>query len=238
MNENYQSVKNQKGEIEFRRKLVEQQVFGKTVFEDEFNKEGLEKILLDRMKETFDRMIDLHMNMNVKFHPLCIELGAERCQRSLIMENDIGVKCIALDISYDMLKSCNYYKDVFNKNKEPIRVCCDINNLPIRNNSIPFIFCYQTLHHFPNPKFITKEVHRILLPGGNFFFDDEGFKNNLHINLYKPKKIYSKDKLIAGRFEQIIDYFFSIQNCNEIEYGIIENDAISINAWKDILSFF
>lgn len=38
---NWQSIQAKKGEIEFRRKLVRQQVDGEKIFDDEFNRTGI-----------------------------------------------------------------------------------------------------------------------------------------------------------------------------------------------------
>ena len=235
---NWQSIQAKKGEIEFRRKLVRQQVDGEKIFDDEFNRTGIEKILKERMEKTLRQMRYLKDNEKVLFDPICIEIGAERCQRSLVIENDLGVMCAAIDISYDMLKSCDYYKAVYNKSRMHFRICCDVTSLPIKSDSVTFVFCYETLHHFPYPALATEEVHRVLLPGGHFFFDEEGYKRVLHVNLYRSKKIYSREKLRAGIFKKVIDYFFAIRSCNEIEHGIIENDSISIDDWKDALKLF
>jgi len=231
-----QSAKSQKGEIEFRKKLVQQQVERKCIFDDEFDAKGIEKILSDRMQETFEQMT-LLKESGVALSPY-VELGAERCQRSLVMENDLGAVGAAVDISYDVLKSCDYYKDVFNKTKVPLRICCDANNLPFMSDSIPFVFCYSTLHHFPDPTPIIKEVHRVLLPGGHFFFDDEPYKKVVHVNLYKSKKIYSEESLSKSNTRKIFDYFLSEKTCNEVEYGIIENHEMPIHVWRQALSFF
>lgn len=231
-----QSVKSQKGEIEFREKLFRQQVKGKCIFNDEFDTKGIEKILRDRMKKTFDQMTSLKENGFI-LSPY-VEIGAERCQRSLVMENDLGATGTAVDISYHMLKACDYYKDVFNKSKVPLRICCDANSLPFMSDSIPFVFCYETLHHFPDPTPITKEIHRVLSPGGHFFFDEEPYKKALCINLYKGKKIYSKEALSASKIRRIFNYFFSEKTCNEFEHSIVENKNISISLWKQALRFF
>lgn len=231
-----QSIKAQKGEIEFRKKLVRQQVYGDYIFNDEFNAKGIEKILIDRMKKTYKQMTLLKKS-GVALSPY-IEIGAERCQRSLVMENDLEAKGASVDISYDVLKSCDYYKDIFNRKKIPLRICCDAYSLPFMSNSIPFIFCYETLHHFPDPNPIVKQIHRVLSPGGNFFFDEEPYKNILHMNLYKSRKIYSKEYLNRGNIMKIFDYFFSKSMCNEVEHGIIENDEISISIWRQTFSIF
>ena len=233
---NRQNINNQKAEIEFRKKIYLQQVEGKMIFDDEFNANGIANILNERMKKTFNQMT-LLQEKGITLSPY-IEIGAERCQRSLVMENDLMVNGASVDISYDMLKSCDYYKDVFNKSKTPIRICCDANLLPFMTNSVPFVFCYETLHHFREPAPITKEIYRVLSPGGCFFFDEEPFKKVLHINLYKGGKIYSKKSLTKSKIEKIFDYFFCAKSCNEIEHGIIENHDIPIRTWIQAVNVF
>lgn len=48
-----------KGEIQFRRKLVSQQIGGETALENEYDAEGIEKLLRDRMRVTLERMSSL-----------------------------------------------------------------------------------------------------------------------------------------------------------------------------------
>jgi SAM-dependent methyltransferase len=233
-----QSDNAQKGEIEFRKKLSRQQINGDCFFENEYDSKGIEKILIERMKKTLDNMVSLR-GKNYVLSPY-LEIGAERCQRSLVMENDLDACGAAVDISYDMLKSCNYYREAFNKTKFPLRICCDANNLPFLSGSIPFVFCYETLHHFPEPSPIVKEIHRVLQPGGHFFFHEEPFKKVLHINLYKEEKTNSKRraKTRIRKIKTGLDIFFAKKTCNEIEHGIIENHDISLRNWKKTLNLF
>jgi SAM-dependent methyltransferase len=231
-----QLTKNQKGEIEFRKKLYFQQVEGRPVLEDEFDAPGIKKILEGRMKRTFDQMNTLGQK-GVGLSPY-VEIGAERCQRSLVMENDLGADGAAVDISYDLLRSCNHYAEIFSRPKSPVRICCDANNLPFITSSIPFVFCYETLHHFPEPTPITEEIYRVLLPGGCFFFDEEPYQQVLHVNLYKGRKIYSGDSLNRSMTRRVLDKFFCTQSCNEAEHGIIENHNISVRSWKRALTQF
>jgi ubiquinone/menaquinone biosynthesis C-methylase UbiE len=167
-----------------------------------------------------------------------IEIGAERCQRSLVMENDIGAHGAAVDISFDILKSCDHYAGLFKKREPPVRVCCDVNILPFCSNSIPFIFCYETLHHFPEPSPVVLQIEKVLRPGGFFYFQEEPFKQVLHLPLYKSWKIYSKDTLKRGVLRKIIDRFFSESTCNERKYGVLENHDIPLRNWKDSLEPF
>jgi uncharacterized protein YbaR (Trm112 family) len=152
------------------------------------------------------------------------------------MENEMEASGAAADISYDMLRSCSNYQKVFNKSKIPARLCCDANNLPLKSNSIPFVFCYETLHHFPEPGPVVEEIYRVLRPGGYFFFDEEPYNKILHFNLYKGSTIYSTQS--KGIIRRAFDRFFSTLTCNEVEHGVIENHKITITQWKDALSCF
>ncbi|MFC1811499.1 class I SAM-dependent methyltransferase [Thermodesulfobacteriota bacterium] len=221
------------GEIKFRKKLYQQQVERETHFDDEFDARGIEEILKNRMNKTLEQMKSL-IKRKILVSPY-IEIGAERCQRSLVLESDLGLTGTAVDISYDMLKSCEYYKEVFNKNKVPMRICCDAYNLPFLDNSIPFIFCYETLHHFPDPTPIINEIYRVLFPGGYFFFDKEPFKKHLYFPLYKGKKEYSKKYMNRSKARKLIDFVFCEKTCNESEYNIIENFSIPLDTWKEAL---
>jgi len=231
-----QDIQSQKGEIEFRKKLVQHQVDGQSHFEDEFNTDEIEKILLSRMEKTLNKMKEF-LEKKIVLSPY-IEIGAERCQRSLVMENDLGLTGAAVDLSYDMLKSGDYYSRRFNRSKLPLRVCADVNQLPFQSNSIPFVFCYETLHHFPDPSPVIREIHRVLSPGGCFFFDEEPYKKVLHVDLYRGNKMYSKSSRNLNRIRKLVDYFLCEETCNETEHGIIENHDISVGEWKKALDFF
>lgn len=233
---NSQTLESQRGEIEFRKKLVQQQVEGKTAFQDEYDGSGIEAIIRQRMAKTVAAMTALQQE-GIRISPY-LEIGAERGQRSLAMENDLNAVGVAADLSFDMLKSCAYYRNVFQKEKLPLRVCCDANFLPFASGSMPFIFCYETLHHFPDPSPIVREIHRVLAPGGVFFFDEEPFERKLHLNLYKSKKIYSAEARQAGKIRRTLDFFFAQKSCNETEHGIIENDEISLATWRNALNLF
>ena len=51
-----QSIISQKGEIEFRKKLISQQVHGNSIFKDEYNGPDIEKIMIERMERTFQQI--------------------------------------------------------------------------------------------------------------------------------------------------------------------------------------
>ena len=232
-----QGIKSQQGEIEFRKKLVQQQVYGEQVFFDEYDKNGIIEILKLRMSKTYKQM-SLFKQKNIRISPY-VEIGGERCQRSLVMENDIDSNGFVVDISRDMLESSSYYMETFNKKKAPVKICADAYSLPFVSNSIPFVFCYETLHHFPDPEPIIIEIYRILKPNGYFFFDEEPFKNQFNLKLYKIKnKIYSNKSLNKSNIVKLFDYFLGEKTCNELDYNIIENESINLKSWLKILEMF
>lgn len=231
-----QLVTNQKGEIEFRKKLYEQQVEGRAIFADEFGAADMERVLKQRMDKTFRDMYQLQQR-GVPLSPY-LEIGAERGQRSLVMENDLGARGAAADICYPLLKSADHYQRVFKRAKSPLRICCDANNLPFITGSVPFVFCYETLHHFPEPAPITREIYRVLQPGGYFFFDEEPFKQVLHLDLYKAKQSYSHEYASRSVAKKVLDRLFMARTCNETDHGILENDKITLEEWKNALAAF
>lgn len=231
-----QSGEAQKGEIEFRRKLFSQQVAGEKLFEDEYDGPGITRILAERMKKTLAE-VSLLKSRGIAVSPY-LEIGAERCQRSLVLENELGASGLAANLSFEMLNSCGHYMRAFGKARTPFRVCCDANSLPFLSNSIPFVFCYQTLHHFPDPGPVVREALRVLSPGGYFAVNEEPFRKTLHLNLFKGRKMYAQNAPPPGGLADIINFFFSETNCNELSHGVIENERITLGAWKRALSGF
>jgi ubiquinone/menaquinone biosynthesis C-methylase UbiE/uncharacterized protein YbaR (Trm112 family) len=230
-----QSIESQKGEISFRKKLVEQQLLHEENIDGELSKDEIEKALNERMETTLEIMEQLKKR-KIKLSPY-LEIGAERGQRSLIMENEIEAKGAAVDLSFDMLKTCDYYQNLFKKKNAPVRVCCDANNLPFLSNSIPFIFSYQFLHHFPDPSPIIKEIYRVISSDGFYYFSDEPYKQVAHLNLYTSKHANEKNYK-PNKIQNFFNFFFAKRYCNELEYNIVENHDISLKLWKKSLQIF
>jgi SAM-dependent methyltransferase len=231
-----QSLEAKLGEIKFRRLLAAQQIDGKTTIENEFDSEGIRAILAKRMEDTRRAIAGLR-ERGTPISPY-VEVGAERGQRSLVLENDFGARGAAADLSFDMLRSAAHYSRLFELPRMPMRVVCDIYGLPFRTGSVPFVFCWETLHHFPEPGPILKELHRVLAPGGYFYFDEEPFQQVLRFPIFRGRKVYSHDAIEAGTLRRLFDRFFTEPSCNEVEYGIIENHSIPLTVWRDALADF
>ena len=230
-----QNIDHLKGEIEFRKLLAEQHVTGKMLLPDYYDKEQHDRILLERINTTAADIRKLAARDTV-LSPF-LELGAERCQRSLVLANDFGATGCAVDISYHQLQSAGHFARLFDKPKLPLRVCCDVNHLPFRNNSFPFAFCYEFLHHFPSPRPVLEEIYRVLA-NGVFFFSEEPYKRPA-IPLYKQRhKIYSQATLRKSKMRRFLEKYISEDCCDEREHGIIENDDITLRDWIKALAVF
>jgi len=46
------------------------------------------------------------------------------------------------------------------------RICADMEQLPLGNDSIGFLFSWAAIEHVPNPERVLAEVERVLRPGG------------------------------------------------------------------------
>jgi len=185
-NEIVQTTNHKVNEIEFRRKLANQGITDShLIIPESLNKKETLDILTDRISKTRKDIKQL-INSGIIVNPY-LEIGAERVQRALMLENEFGYHGFAIDISLESLKYAEIVADHFNYNIMPIRIACDAYNLPFQDSSIPFAFSYQTLHHFPNPKPICHEVSRVLINNGHFFINEEPVKGSLtdYTRIYK-----------------------------------------------------
>ena len=225
-----------KGEIEFRAKLARQHTTGEVVLPDYYDKEEHDRILLERVNATSETMTEL-ARLGVQFSPF-LELGAERGQRSLVVANDCAATGVAADISFAQLRTMDHFSQLFSREKLPLRVCCDANHLPFRDNAFAFIFCYAFLHHFPSLEPAMREIHRVL-GDGHFYFDEEPFKRVLKVRLYRQKHtIYSRTTLRKSRYRRLAESFISEPSSDEVEHGIIENEDISLGERARALAVF
>ena len=223
-----QTVSNLRGEIEFRRKLAEQHVTGRMLLPDYYGKDAHDEILRERMTTTLRDLTALRAR-GVQLSPF-LELGAERGQRSLVLVNDLGATGIAADISFDQLKTAEHFAQLFGKPNLPVRICCDINHLPLRSNAFPFVFCYEFLHHFPELTPVVREIHRVL-GDGTFFFNEEPYHRPKLVLFRQRQKIYAESVLQRSKLLRFLSKFFTEEICDEREHGIVENHDIPLSDW-------
>jgi ubiquinone/menaquinone biosynthesis C-methylase UbiE/uncharacterized protein YbaR (Trm112 family) len=226
-----QDLKNKAGEIKFRAKLFQQQVEGATTLDAELTSTEMLNEMRRRMEIT--RRDFPEMATSGVLHGPFLELGAERCQRSLVLANDFGLDGYAADLSFESLRYADFLAKQENLTKMPQRVCCDAYKLPFADDSIGFAFCYQTLHHFPDPTPIFKELYRVLRPGAVLHVDEEPIRRTWKLNLWK-RRVFPKgreNKYVRYAKDYLLD-FISEPHVNEVDYGICENDDISLAEWE------
>jgi ubiquinone/menaquinone biosynthesis C-methylase UbiE len=230
-----QGVSSQRGEIEYRRAMVRHEVVPPRTSTDESLPDETARLLEQRMVTTAARIRQVASEGTVLAPYL--EIGAERGQRALVLENDFGAHGAAADISLDMLKSSAHWARRLARPKLPLRVCCDAHTLPFRSGTLPLVFCYQTLHHFPDPEPILNQISRVLAPGGTFVFDEEPFRRALRQHFFHPNDPGPS----AGRARRALHsvlQFFSDPGQDEVRYGIVENHSISTTRWRSLLERF
>jgi ubiquinone/menaquinone biosynthesis C-methylase UbiE/uncharacterized protein YbaR (Trm112 family) len=229
-----QDPKSKAGEVKFRARLYEQQVLGANPLEGELSSAQMLATMRDRIQKTRRDFAELAETQVLK-GPF-LELGAERCQRSLVLANDFGLDGFAADLSFESLLYADFLAKQEGFAAMPKRICCDAMRLPLADNSIGFAFCYQTLHHFPDPAPILQEIYRVLRPGAVLFIDEEPIARVCKLKLWKRRvePRTSENKYLRYAKDYLLD-FVSEPHVNEVDYGICENDDISLAQWERAL---
>lgn len=228
-----QSVRNKIGEVEYRKKIA-QQFSGKKVFySDEPSQEEFLEIIKDRVNN-YRKYFDKLKKENVLKSPY-LELGAGVGQAAMLLENNYNLQGFTSDISYETLTLAKKFKKAPLNKKMPVIICCDIYNLPFRTKSIPFIFTFQTVHHFPDPLPIFKEIKRVMAPGGYFYFNEEPISQRFNLNLWRRRTH-------LRWFEKILKYlivlhFITRIGKSESEHNILE-ETFSLPMWEKALNIF
>lgn len=220
-------------EIKFRQKLVRQHL-GKESFEVN---EPDQKEILEILKQRVDKSREIFKKLSNNGVPLSpfLEIGAEKSQRAMILVNEFKGGGFAADISFDSLAVAPKFARMLGFNKLPKLICCDAYSLPFADNSFPFVFCFETLHHFPHPKPVIEEIHRVLIPGGVFYFGEEPIKQIFNLNLWRRGyhlTTFEKLLKVTGLLP-----FLSRIGKTETKHGILEEE-FTLDTWKQALSNF
>src|SRR4030095_9866763 len=97
---------------------------------------------------------------------LVLDLGAGSCWVSDWLRR-CGVKTIALDIAFDMLKL-----GATRLGSAGGLVAGDMERLPFPDNSFRKACCLNAFHHIPNALEALREIKRVLTPDGVVFFSE------------------------------------------------------------------
>lgn len=221
------------GEIKYRAKIVNQQLGKTRVFDDEPSASDFQKILKSKLRDT-ERTFRALSKQGLTLTPY-LEIGSEHCLRPALLELKFGAQGFATDISLYSLTNAPEFIKKFNFKKVPRRICCDAYLLPFKSNSFPFIFIYETLHHFPNPLPILKEAKRVLAPGGLLLIGADPIKAQMQLTLWRrPTKLRLWEKLLKAI---LILPFISHIGKTEVDHGILE-EAFTLDVWQKALDIF
>ncbi len=228
-----QSQASKLGEIRYRQKISAQHTDKQIFFKNEPDQKEIKKILAERLKKYKKDFAILRRQILLK-SPF-LEIGAEYAIASLLLKNHYSLEGFASDISLHSLTKTRHFAKIFNLHKIPGLLCADAENIPLKSNSIPFIFTYETIHHFPNPTILFKEIYRVLSPGGIFFIGSDPIIPSFQIKIWKrPSKLRWWEKLL--KILLILPFISHIGDSEE-KYGINEG-GFNLKTWLNSLQIF
>lgn len=97
-----------------------------------------------------------------------LDIGANTCGESEVLSH-VGRQVIALDVNEVALALSQQRVASFG-HETPSYVAGDAHRIPLANESIHQVLCFETLHHLEHPDQGLREIARVLVPGGQAFF--------------------------------------------------------------------
>jgi SAM-dependent methyltransferase len=225
MNETYQyqNDTNKQGEITFRRQLAQQEAEHPELILPTMKKRIAETVAVFH---SLERRYSLSLSKNT----VVGELGAERAQRVLALIDHYNLnKAFAFDISPDMLSlsevistRCFPKSDGTFPHQRLTLVPGDFLQAKkmIGEQPIDFMFCFATIHHFPDPRPVFQTVYSLLNDGGYFYFDREAMRSLLGLHEVARLPGYLAHGKIIER-----------------DFGILETQ-FSLERWLEALNIF
>ncbi len=228
-----QSLGHKLAEVNFRKKLTKQHLGQGNFYPNEPNHEEIFKILKERVS-TSKRIFSELKNRRIPFTPF-LEVGAEKCQRAMVLVNDFGAEGFATDLSFESLKAADNIIKSLDYHLMPQRICLDLYHLPFLNASLSFVFCFQTLHHLINPQPALEEIKRVLKGGGYFYFDEEPVKQKFNLNLWRRStNLRLREKIL--KYTGILIFLSKIGK-TEVDSGVSEEE-FDLKSWQEFLAVF
>lgn len=133
---------------------------------------NLNKLKEDREDFDQNKLMDHlgYIKKSFKFNKnsIYLEIGCGPAHIGEYILKHYGSYFIGVDFNYPMLLTLKKYFDERGYKKYML-IHADINNMPIRDNSIDYIYGGGVIEHFPDTRHILKESYRILKKGGVSF---------------------------------------------------------------------
>jgi SAM-dependent methyltransferase len=103
--------------------------------------------------------------------PQILDIGCGTCVfgfRIAALSPSSSIFCV--DLSHEMAQRAKTKRDGMRRLAEEtgtVRITlADSEHLPFTDNSIDYVTCANSFHHYPHPEGVVREMHRVLKPGG------------------------------------------------------------------------
>jgi ubiquinone/menaquinone biosynthesis C-methylase UbiE len=137
-----------------------------------------------------------------------LDFGCGSGANSMLLARRGAVVC-GVDISHDLLAIA---RDRLARSADPLRagfVAASAHDLPLEDGSFDLVFGIAILHHL-DLKLVSKEVHRVLKPGGRAIFQ-EPVRNSRLIELGR--------RIFPNRSEEISPYEHPLTSAQVVEFA-------------------
>ena len=184
------------------------------------------------------------LHSNLDFIPSLtpfLEVGANAGHTSYLLANDFQADGFALDLSADALRHGQFLQEAWHLDRAPILTAGDATRLPYRDNSLAFVMSFQTLSQFLDVESVVREVHRVLAPGGVFYFAEEPVRRQMTLRLHRapyPNRMKPMEKWFyeSGLLDFVaMDVIGADQ---EESFGIRQNHRFGMPEWSQLLSAY
>ncbi|PID27457.1 MAG: hypothetical protein CR982_05805 [Candidatus Cloacimonadota bacterium] len=151
---------------------------------------------LDKLKYFFKKYHKLYSFLINVISPVC----PDNYLKKFIDENVNGINKVSINFGSG---NSNVSDNVSNVDIFPydnVDMSCDIDNIPIKDNSVDNIINIAVLEHVTNPEKVVKEFYRILKPGGKIicFFP---FMQGFHASPYDySRRTYEGMKILFKEY--------------------------------------
>lgn len=167
-----------------------------------------------------------------------LEIGANAGHSSYMLANRFGAAGFALDISADALRHGRFLRTAWQLEKSPVLVAGDATRLPFRDSSLAFVMSFQMLSQFMDVEAVFREVHRVLAPGGVYFFAEEPIRRLLTLRSYRapyPDRMNPIERALHRW--GLLDYIASdvIGAWQEESFGIRQNHRYGLRDWLGLI---
>ncbi len=167
-----------------------------------------------------------------------LEVGANAGHTSYLLANDFAAEGFALDLSADALRHGQFLRTAWDLKRSPLLTAGDATRLPFRDNSLAFVMTFQTLSQFQDMETVIREVHRVLAPGGVYYFAEEPVRRKLSLRLHRapyPERMKPWEKRLYEN--GLLDFIAMdvIGAHQEESFGIRQNHRYGLREWSEML---